>query len=294
MFRRFLIPALLALLLVAAPAATADEPLPKGAEGSFQLKGTGGYTLVGIVGSTGTEGVLTLIVGKHGASAFYVARGEVTREHVHFDLGDLGEIDVAVQPTGRSETIGSECGKPQTIPGEEYVGTIAFHGEEGFTDAEATRTPLRLGPIFNLVCGEFVSSGTVSGRGLPGVELKVLGKDGSRLRLDQNRPGARVSYEAKLAETEGDVRVHRTVAGLLPAGALSYAPSLESASFSPGAPFAGRATYSGKTPTHEAHPGHGSWRGSLKVDFPGHAAVRLAGPTFSASIVPAKHTDFHR
>ena len=294
MFRRFLIPILLVVLLVAAPAATADEPLPKGFEGTFQLMGTNGYRLWGIIGSTGTEGTLALLVTKHSTSAAYMARGEVTREHVRFDLGELGEIDVAVQPTGRPESIKSECGKPTTIEGEEYVGTIAFHGEEGFTDVEAIRAPLRLKPIFDLVCGAAAVSGTASGRGLPGVELKVGGKAGARLRLDQNHPGARVDYEAKLSEQEGDVRVHRAVAGSLGAGALTYAPSLESASFSAGAPFTGRAAYSGRTPTHEARPGRGTWRGSLQVDFPGHAAVPLAGPGFSASIVPAKRTDFHR
>ncbi len=201
---------------------------------------------------------------------------------------------MAVQPTGRSEAIGSKCGRPKTIEGEEYVGTIAFHGEEGFTDAEAIQTPLRLDPILNLVCGEGVSSGTVSGRGLPGVELKVVAKDGPRLRLDQNHPRARVSYEAKLNEDEGDVKVYRTITGHLGDGALTYAPSLESASFSAGAPFAGRATYSGKASMHEARPGRGTWRGDLKVDFPGRAAVPLAGPAFSASIVSAKHSDLHR
>jgi len=223
-----------------------------------------------------------------------LVRGEVTRDHVHFDLGDVGEIDVAVQPTGRSETIGSKCGKPKRIEGQEYVGTIAFHGEEGFTDAGATRTPLRLDPILDLVCGGASSSETRSGRGLPGVGLKVLAKDGPRLRLDQNHPGARVSYEAEVNEEEGGVKVQRRVTGHLGAGALTYAPSLESARFCAAAPFSGQATYTGKTPPHETRPGRGTWRGALKVDLPGHAAVPLAGPTFSASIISAKHGDFHR
>ncbi|MDX6608521.1 MAG: hypothetical protein QOF85_446, partial [Solirubrobacterales bacterium] len=90
MFRRCLVATLLVFLLVSVPVATADEPTPKGAEGAFELKGTNGYKLLGIVGSTGTEGVLMLFVTKHGASARYLVRGEVTRERVHFDLGDLG------------------------------------------------------------------------------------------------------------------------------------------------------------------------------------------------------------
>src|ERR1700761_8884244 len=68
-------------------AASADEPLSKGAEGAFELKGTNGYRIVGLVGSTG-EGngsVLTLLVGVSGGGAVYSVRGEVTKEHVRFD-----------------------------------------------------------------------------------------------------------------------------------------------------------------------------------------------------------------
>lgn len=293
MLRRLALPALLILLLAMASAASADEPVPKGFEGTFLLKGTHGYRILGLIGSTGTEGTLALLVGKRGAAATYEARGEVTREHVHFDLGELGEIEVTVQSTGRSEVVKSACGKPRTLEGEEYVGTIAFHGEEGFTTAEATKTPLRLDPLLNLVCGS--PAGEVeSGGHLSGVALNIKAKDGPRLHLIQNHPGARVFYEAKMSEEEGDVKVQRAVSGHLGGGALSYAASLESAGFSGETPFAGHATYSGKAPAREIRPGHGTWNGNLTVDFPGHAGVRLSGPTFSASIIHARRGNPHR
>jgi hypothetical protein len=292
-FRRSLIATLLVLLLVTVPVAAADEPLQKGFEGSFELKGTHGYKISGLIGSTGTEGTLSLFVERPDASVVYLVRGEVTKEHVHFDLGALGEIDAAVQPTGRSETVRPACGKPLTVEREAYVGTIAFHGEEGFAEAEATRAPLRLGPLLDLVCGGSVGRGTVSGRGLPGVELKVGSKGGPRLRLDQNHPGARVTYEARVNEGEGGVKVVRTIVGHLAGRALNYSPSLDSAAFAPSSPFSGRATYTGKTPPHESRSGGGTWSGDLKADFPGHAAVRLAGPPFSASINHAKTSNFH-
>jgi hypothetical protein len=278
-FKRFLIAGLLASVLVAAPVAAADEPLPKGFEGTFELAGTHGYKIVGLIGSTGvgSEGSLSLFVKRPGASVIYQARGEVTKEHVHFDLGALGEVDVEVQPTGQMETIRPACGKPATFEGEAYVGTIVFHGEEGFTEAEATRLPLRLKPIFDLVCGA-PGGLTVSRKGPPGVELKTGGGGGPRLRLDQYHPGARVKYEAKVNEVEGGLKVLRAVSGHLPAGTLTHSSSLDSATFAPRSPFSGRASYD-----------HGNWRGSLKVDFPGRAAVPLAGPTFSASIVPTKY-----
>jgi hypothetical protein len=273
-------PLLLALLALAAPAAHADEPLAKGFEGTFELAGSNGYKILGLVGSTGvgSEGTLALIVGRPGASVTYLARGEVTREHASFDLGALGEVDVEVQPTGHTETVHPARGKPVTFPGARYVGTIAFHGEEGFTDAEATSLPLSLKFILGITCAAPSSSSTVSGRGLPGVELKAGTKAGPRLRLDQNHPGARVEYVAKVNEAEGGLKVVRTVTGRLPANTLKYAPSLKSAHFAPSSPFSGRATYA-----------RGTWRGSLKVDFPGRAAVPLAGPSVPASIVHAEH-----
>jgi hypothetical protein len=180
-FKRILIGALLLLLTVVPPAAIADEPLPKGAEGTFELRGTNGYKVLGLIASTGKIGVLSLFVDRRGADATYFVHGEVTRERVHFDLGQLGEIDVAVQPTGRMETVGSECGKPTRLEGEDYVGTIAFHGEEGFTAVEASRAPLRLEPIFNLVCGGLTVGATTTGGWLSGAELRIARRADVRL-----------------------------------------------------------------------------------------------------------------
>jgi hypothetical protein len=82
------------------------------------------------------------------------------------------------------------------------------------------------------------------------------------------------------------MRVERYVGGRLGAGALSYAQSLGSAVFTGAGPFEGEATYTGVHPPRGSHPGSGTWRGDLKVNFPG-AAVRLAGPGFSATIIHA-------
>jgi hypothetical protein len=277
-------------------AATADEPLPKGIEGAFELQGKNGYGIVGLVGSTGEgdQGVLALLVERGGAAAIYSVHGEVTKEHARFDLGRLGEIDVAVQPTGRMETVQADCDKSVELEGEEYVGTIEFHGEDGFTEAAATRAPLSTKRILDLVCGGGVGQNTLSGGRLLGAQLQIRHAAGPFLRLDQNHPHARVFYEAKMSGKVGAVRVERSVKGYLGGGALSYGPTLDTASFSAGAPFSGNATYVGRHPSREARPGTGAWRGDLKVDFPGDAGVPLAGRGFTASIVHAKRTESHR
>jgi hypothetical protein len=298
MLRRVISSLLTAVVLAAllAPAASADETTQKGLEGSFTLKGTHGYTIKALIGATGNgdAGLMILSVGKKGEEATYLVHGTVTKEAVDFDLGELGEVKAAVQPTGTKETLIAKCasGEKQTIEGSEYVGAIAFHGEEGFTEVEATHAPLVLSAFDELLCSGG-GEGRESGEGLPGVGLSIKRKGGPSLSLSQNHPGARVFYSADMSEKEGAVTVDRTVVGSLVAGSLSTSSSLKTARFNGTAPFSGAATYKGRSLPHKTLPGEGSWRGSLTVDFPGNAAVPLAGPGFKASIIPTRREKPH-
>jgi hypothetical protein len=286
--------AAVAVLGLLAPAASADETLGKGLVGSFTLKGTHGYEVNALIASLGDgdAGQIVLFVGKKNQQAIYIARGTVTKESVDFDLGALGEVKAAVQPTGKQETLTTGCagGEKQTIEGTEYVGTIAFHGEEGFTEVEATRAPLSLAPFTELVCGELTVEGHEGGDGVRGAGLAIKRKGGPTLKLAQNRPGARVFYSAHTREREGTVTVERDVSGYLGGSALTFAPSLATAHFAPAAPFSGSATYAGKSLPAASRPGQGPWHGNLTVDFPGHADVPIAGPGFKAWIY-AVHRD---
>jgi hypothetical protein len=297
MLRRVLSTLLAAVALAAllAPAASADETLGKGLEGSFLLKGTHGFEVKALIASygKGDAGQIVLFVGKKNQQAIYIAKGRVTKESVDFDLGALGEVKAAVLPSGKKETLTSECGEgeEQTIEGEEYVGTIAFRGEEGFTEAEATRSPLLLASaLTELVCGPLTTEGHEGGDGLRGAGLAIKRKGGPSLKLAQNRPDARVFYRAQMKEKEGTVTVERSVGGYLAARALTFAPSLKTAHLSGAAPFSGSAAYIGKSLPRTSHPGKGSWSGNLTVDFPGHADVPIAGSGFEASIF-AVHRD---
>jgi hypothetical protein len=286
--------ATVAFAALLAPTASADETLGKGLEGSFTLKGTHGYEINALIGSygKGDTGQLVLFVGKSNQQAIYIVKGKVTKEAVDFDLGALGEVKAAVQPTGKVETLTSKCegGEKQTIEGAEYVGTIAFHGEEGFTEAAATRTPLSLAPLNELLCPAITTEGQEGGDGVHGAGLAIERKGGPSLKLAKNRPGARVFYQAQIKEKEGTVTVERSVGGYLAPSALSFALSLRTAHFSGAAPFFGSATYTAKSLPSVSRPGKGSWSGNLTVDFPGHADVPIAGPGFKASIF-AVHRD---
>lgn len=289
---------LVTLVLVAfAPSAVAAEsarPPKPSFDGAIELRGTHGYKAEGFVFSAGKVGAVTLFVGKGGEVATYTARGEGTENSVDIDLGRLGEINVETRLTGATETLHRGCngkGKSITIPAYELVGTIDFRGEEGFTEVETTHTPLLVEPLLQIVCGAPSTEGTTGGSGVRGVLVAAKAIGGPSLTVQQNHLGAPVFYRAKMHEKEGPVQVSRTVRGHLGAGALRYDPSLSSASFSAASPFTGSARYVGSPPPPEAGPGRGGWLGSLKVDFPGHANVPVAGPGFKASIVQADRTE---
>jgi hypothetical protein len=167
------------------------------------------------------------------------------------------------------------------------VGTIEFHGEGGYTEVEATQTPLMLSPLLNIVCG-VSSSGESFGGGVRGVRIKAKQVGGPSLQINQNALGAGVHYYSRVSEKRGDLRIERAVEGDLGAAALHFDPSLDRATFTGAGPFSGSATYTSKSPPRGTHPGHGSWRGSLRVDFPGRPGVRLAGLGFPAAIIHAE------
>ena len=195
MLRRALSSLLAAVVVAAllAPAAGADEPLKQGLDGSFALKATNGYKLSAMIGSTGEgdAGLLILSVAKKGSGATYLAHGEVTKEHVHFDLGSLGLIDLAVQRSGRKETVqrlpaANRC----AAEGLEYTGTIEFHGEEGFTEASATRAPLNLKPILDIVCPGPAEGGTLEPERRRRPTGSASQRRGRSWASPQKRPGA--------------------------------------------------------------------------------------------------------
>ncbi len=194
------------------------------------------------------------------------------------------------QPTGHTETVRPGCGKPITLEGREFVGTIEFHGEEGFTEARAQRTPLRFDLLAEIGCG-VSSEGESFGVGTPGARLRIACRGGPKLQVNQNRPGASVRYEAQITERHPGLTINRTVGGHLGAGAFGFDPTLTKASFTAGAPFAGSATYRGFRPPRGTQVAHGAWRGNLTVDFPGRADVPLAGPGFRAAIIHANRTE---
>ncbi|MBN9623313.1 MAG: hypothetical protein J0H06_10210 [Actinobacteria bacterium] len=269
-----------------APGVEAAEP-PLQPGGVIELIGSHGYKLLALFGPRRGKGSMELFVGKTGRDAFYKAEGEVSGERIDFDLGALGKFELERRPTGAMETIHA-CGRSQQEPGYEFVGTIEFHGEEAFTDVIATRAKMRWDALFGPEC-HFSGYGEVFGAGIPGVRIKARLKRGPKLQLHQDHPGAAVIYQAEIDQREGAVSVTRFVGGRLRGDALTFTPSLNSATFRGTGPFSGRGIYVEARPPQGTHPGRGDWGGNLTVDFPGAADVPLAGPGFTAGIIHAQY-----
>ena len=215
MLRRFsfgLIVLALTSALGASSVAAAEPVFAPG--GAILLSGTHGYKLEAMFGAKDGQGGMELFVDSRGKEAIYEAKGEVTPERIDIDLGSLGKFDLERRPTGRTETIHS-CGKATKEPGYEFVGTIEFHGEEGFTDVVANQAKLSWLALLQPICGVSVS-GEDFGPGTPGIRLKVRRKQGPELQLSQNRPGAAVDYFAQVEEREGRSACSAMSAGSFP------------------------------------------------------------------------------
>jgi hypothetical protein len=254
---------------------------------AFRLPASNGYRLIAIADSQSADGKgeLLLIVGRHDASALYLAPATVTATRIEADLGVLGAVSLDIVPSGRTRSLAS-CGEgePRTTSFEpqSFRGSFAFHGEEGFTDAvsQAPREYSRL--LSRLACGTSIGNGEISGGGLPGARLRLRGRHGDahlRLQANKNSRTARAWFEIALDEKRDGITISRARTLWASAGAFAYDPDLRTATIEPPAPFSGRAVF--------RRGAVRDWSGDLAVDLPGRSDVSLAGAGVTATLAPA-------
>jgi hypothetical protein len=274
------------LLCLLASATTSAEASPSSSlpvPGSFRLEGTNGYKLY-VVAEPGQKGgpdsVLIVASGEDGFVT-YRAPATLTETSIQADLGELGTISVNFQRTDRPAV--ARCEKrPVRFDSGSYVGTVSFHGEEGYTDAEATTVPGNLEYELGLICGG-VSYGSSSSGPRPGAALSVRNPAlGPELGLSKHRPGAAAEIFARLKEFENGIAIERTIGRRIPGRDFEYDPSLHTAIVRPPAPFAGSARFDlGEKPGRR-------WSGDLSADFPGRSDVALTGPLLRATLSPSE------
>jgi hypothetical protein len=260
------------------PAAENPLPIPPG----FRLQASNGYTLVvSALGPTYRRGTLLLTVGKRGQEVSYEAPATVTETSIHSDLGALGEIAVEFQRSDQAASVRcDEERQPIRFDSGSWVGTIDFHGEERFTDVEATSAPGYLErAALGAFCGGVSFGGSGGGKG---AALYVRNPGlGPGLSVYKHRPGAAALIIAYLSEWIEGIRIDRSTGEWMPGRDFSYAPDLRTARLAPPGPFSGTARFD------LGEKAGRRWSGDLTVDMPGRADVPLTGPLLRASLVPS-------
>ncbi len=283
---------LLALLCVAAataPSAAARAPAQAGRAGAplpvpdaFQLNATNGYTLdvVAEPPREGTSGLLRLIVSAKGRQVTYLAPATLTETSMRANLGELGEISVDFQRSGKATSV--PCGKRELhFDSGSWVGTIAFHGENGYTSAEAASTPGNVDWLLGEFCGPGFGSSSSGPR--KGAELFVRNPAlGPELSVYKHRPGAAALITARLSEYSDGISIDRVTSIRMPGRDFVYDPRLRTATVTPPAPFSGTARFD------LAEKAGRRWSGDLTVEMPGRPDVPLTGPSLRALLSPSE------
>lgn len=283
-FIAFLIAAALAVPTVVAQAAAPPGPAPRAplpVPYAFRLTASNGYTLyvVGEPSRDHGQSHLLVVASAKGAQVRYEAPATVSETSIQANLGEVGEISVNFQSSGRAAKV--PCGK-RTIrydPGI-WVGTIDFHGEEGYTEVSRTSAPANA----NLLLGPFCGPGFTSGSSGPirGAELFVRNPGlGPELSVYKPRPGAAALISAHLSEYTNGISIERVISQLMPGRDFSYDRRLRSATVTPPAPFTGSARFELGVKAGRR------WSGDLTVDMPGREAVPLTGPLLRATLSPS-------
>lgn len=264
-----------------------------GASAAFTLQGSHGYSITVLAYSQRADGrgQVRITVHRKRAGVIYVAPATVTDTRIEADLGPVGTISAAFVPSGSIAEEKTGCSKGDFIQFEAgtYQGTIEFHGEEGYTEASATQVPVEFKPFFEPVCSGFeVSETAVFGTaGMPGARLRVRSTAPRRhlsVQFNENRPGARMTFEAQTSERHGDIAIVRGIQGATPGDGFAFGDDLRVARLHPPAPFSGSAAF------HRNAARSNRWTGSLTIDFPGRSNVPLTGPGLKASLVHARRT----
>lgn len=248
---------------------------------SFRLQGTNGYAIVVVAlkGRGSVPSSVRISVGKDDTGVVYTAPANVTETSIDADLGALGRISVNFHATDQLITQHPKCLKRDVaIVGGNYEGTIAFHGEQGYTEVEATSVPGDIRPLLAMLCGF-----TTTGGGSPnrrGAELYVrnlgLGPSFSVVKASPARPA---QFFVRVSEDSAGISIERYASASMPPGSFRYDRSLQTATLRPPAPFSGTAHFDRRKRANRR------WSGDLTIDMPGLADAPLTGRLLRAGLV---------
>ncbi len=264
---------------VAAMPATAFAAQAPVVPPSFQLQGSNGYTIVVLAGQplSGRPGSVQIVARKGNMGVSYSAPATVTETSIAADLGALGAISVGFHPSGQFST--SKCaGRKIEVMGGSYEGTIAFHGEEGYTEIEAASVPADISPLLAAVCDfTTVTGGSPNSRG---AELFVRNPAlGPRFSVSKSGHASTSHFFVEVPEYSAGISIHRFASFSMPPGSFRYGPNLQTATVHPQAPFSGIAHFDRRRKANRR------WSGDLTIDMPGLSNAALTGRQLRAGLV---------
>jgi hypothetical protein len=279
---------LLAVASLALPGAAQARQTP-----AMQLsfRAAGGYkvTVTGFEQTVGLSVAHRRPAQHSGAATNYIARGRLGPDTIEARFGDLGQLSMRFQPSGKvvHGKPEQECAGPDRTVTRfgRFVGSLRFRGEDGYVSVDVHRAKGGIRSPYSLQCagsagnagpteaGEAAEHGkrTTLRAGFR-LGLHALGLEASSTRAGHAR------YFASSEQSQGQVAIYRDA--YVEASPLTFASNsaLSFASVSPPAPFSGTGTL------QRAANGTRSWAGSLAVSFLGASDVPLTGPQFRTAL----------
>lgn len=272
------------MLASADVSATKRDVLPRRPVASFIAGASNGY----FAGVWGTRNRVTLSVLDRNweSAATYEVRGRVAGGTLRARFGSLGRIAVEFRPSGKVtyHRPPKRCVGPvrRTIYGN-FVGTIRFRGEQGYTRFNQRGAEGALETAGRWRCNDASSSVDQEGAAMHTVLAAFaavrLGKLSFRAGTLRS-PGKRglTAFRATSSEQRGRMKIKRSATVFGADRSFVFDEGLNLAVVSPPRPFSGSATYV-RNPD-----GTSSWRGRLRVDFPGAKNRSLANDSFSTRL----------
>jgi hypothetical protein len=209
----------------------------------------------------------------------YSAPAAVTDTSIAANLGALGVISVSFHPSGQSIIRSFKCAQQKIEVAEgSYEGTIAFHGEEAYTAAEATSVAGDIRPLLAATCSFGVSGG--GSPNLRGAELSIRNPGlGPRFSVVKAGPTSPAQFFVSVPEFSAGISIQRFASLTMSARSFRYGANLQTATVQPQAPFSGAARFDrGKKANRR-------WSGNLTIDMPGLSNAPLTGHQLRAGLI---------
>lgn len=296
-------------LPVGAWAKSFDARKQPGTSAEFTIEGTNGYSLdvksekgaVTLVAADQRPPVATISAsgdirpanGGNVAASTYITRDSSRDPNaIEADLGPLGTISVAFQPSGETQVTKVDLKhKTKKCVGAErivrrlgtFTGAIKFQGEGGYTTVDLASAEGTVGTSLFRNCTTKVSHRAGRAQASSSddrVSLTALSRSANMFFIASTcTKGPLTCFYAVNSEllTKDLIVVHSAQA-IATKSSFTFDDPLSSATVTPPAPFSGRGSF------RNGSGGSSSWTGSLSAAFPG-VTVPLTGPSFKAKLV---------